>query len=188
MWQYLRTSIQLTYRTKIKSTECASITNQIIHYYKTTINYSIAGYGTIVNSPQLKDISAKLASPGKPGDVARAFVAKQQRIIETVVTTEYRSIINMTIHVYFKQRIGGIEIINADIGVTVNDNGLVVAYNHVSYKPSNVKPLVWLQFTLPQMQTVQQAIINTVFQHLGVSVSTINIVIESLKNKDNVAL
>jgi hypothetical protein len=37
---------------------------------------------------------------------------------------------------------GGIEITNADIGMTVNGNGLIVVYNHVSYKSRNVKPLV----------------------------------------------
>ncbi|KAI8055355.1 Fungalysin metallopeptidase-domain-containing protein [Syncephalis plumigaleata] len=141
----------------------------------------VATVVTIVNSPKLKELSAALASPGKPGVVARNVVAKHLGLTEAVVKSEYVSALTKTAHVYFKQYIGGIEVTNGNIGVTVADSGLIIAYSDVSFKANKAKLAPW-QFTFKELQEAQLALIS-----LPVSPPPVNLAIEPQKRADKSA-
>ncbi|KAI8048009.1 Fungalysin metallopeptidase-domain-containing protein [Syncephalis plumigaleata] len=158
----------------------------------------VAAFATIANSTKLAEASAAFKTLANPGAVAQNFVVKYLEVTEAIPETNYVSALTGTTHIYFKQHIGGIEVTNGDIGVTVTKEKNIVAYSDVSFKadpknpvnvPYKAKLAPWPQFTPQQLQATQLALISTVAQRLGLPVSPppANLAIEPQRRADKSA-
>lgn len=78
-------------------------------------------------------------SAANPQKVALEFVEQRLTDSDYIVKNAYTSKHNGVTHVYLRQRIDGLEVINGDINVNVDKHGNVISYGDSFYKGNNRK-------------------------------------------------
>jgi extracellular elastinolytic metalloproteinase len=63
-----------------------------------------------------------------PQDIALAFAEAELTSSEYVVQSAYKSDLNGVTHVYLRQKVHGLEVLNGDININVNRFGQVISY------------------------------------------------------------
>ncbi|KAF9182408.1 Fungalysin/Thermolysin Extracellular metalloproteinase 5 [Haplosporangium sp. Z 767] len=84
-------------------------------------------------------------SPANPERVALDFVEQRLTTSDYIVKNAYTSKHNGVTHVYLRQRIDGLEVVNGDINVNVDKHGNVISYGDSFYKGSRQKKSLTLK-------------------------------------------
>ncbi|KAG0263979.1 Fungalysin/Thermolysin Extracellular metalloproteinase 5 [Mortierella polycephala] len=84
-------------------------------------------------------------SPANPERVALDFAEQRLTTSDYVVKNAYTSKHNGVTHVYLRQRIDGLEVINGDININVDKQGNVISYGDSFYKGSRQKKSLTLK-------------------------------------------
>ncbi|KAI7867831.1 Fungalysin metallopeptidase-domain-containing protein [Spinellus fusiger] len=114
-----------------------------------------------------------------PLSAALAFVASDITTSDYVVKSSYTSDHNGVTHIYLRQRVGGIEVANADININVGRSGQVLSYGNSFvrslYKTqSTAKPFIWQKVSdgLQSITSSVQGLFNK--EHRGGDYSIVN--------------
>ncbi|KAI8065377.1 Fungalysin metallopeptidase-domain-containing protein [Gilbertella persicaria] len=82
-----------------------------------------------------KDYSA-FTMTDQPEDIAIAFAQSELTNSEFVVTSAYKSDLNGVTHVYLRQIVNGLEVLNGDININIDRFGQVISYGNSFARPS----------------------------------------------------
>ncbi|KAL1914963.1 uncharacterized protein VTP21DRAFT_7668 [Calcarisporiella thermophila] len=88
----------------------------------------------IVDSSSIPQADLSGFSRKKPLDIARDFAKSHLTNSDFVVKNSYKSDLNGVTHVYLRQVVEGLEVINGDINVNVDAKGNIVSYGNSFFK------------------------------------------------------
>lgn len=86
-------------------------------------------YNSLNYAQRQKDY-ASLTMTQQPEDIALAFAESELTKSDYIVTSAYKSDLNGVTHVYLRQIVNGLEVINGDINVNVDRFGDVISYGN----------------------------------------------------------
>ncbi|KAF9174928.1 Fungalysin/Thermolysin Extracellular metalloproteinase 5 [Mortierella sp. AD011] len=95
-------------------------------------------------------------SAANPQQAALDFVEQHLTDSDYIVKNAYTSKHNGVTHVYLRQRIDGLEVVNGDINVNVDKHGNVISYGDSFYKGSRQKSLTIKEWIKKEAESFQE--------------------------------
>ena len=91
-------------------------------------------YATPTWQQRQNDYSA-FTMTDQPEDIAIAFAQAEMTNSEFVVQSSYKSDLNGVTHVYLRQIVNGLEVLNGDININVDRFGKIISYGNSFARP-----------------------------------------------------
>ncbi|KAI3658789.1 hypothetical protein MP638_002589 [Amoeboaphelidium occidentale] len=140
----------------------------------------------ISDNDQIKFAYLSEESQEDPVTIAQKFLMEKLQISEQeyVIMNSYKTESNGVHHIYFKQRIDGIEVENGDANVNIDKNGRVVSYGSSFYqrKPEDVRGF---GASLYEKRITPSEAVESLAKYLGLNVDKSEMAIEETVNSLN---
>ncbi|KAG0208304.1 Fungalysin/Thermolysin Extracellular metalloproteinase 5, partial [Mortierella sp. GBA43] len=108
------------------------------------------------SSPSIWDDVFFTGSAADPTRVALDFVEQKLTDSDYIVKNAYTSKHNGVTHVYLRQRVDGLEVINGDINVNVDKHGNVISFGDSFYKGDHKKSLMFKEWIRKGGESLRQ--------------------------------
>lgn len=95
-------------------------------------------------------------SAADPQRVALDFVEQKLTDSDYIVKNAYTSKHNGVTHVYLRQRVDGLEVVNGDINVNVDKHGNVISYGDSFYKGNHKKEFTIKEWIMKEGESFQE--------------------------------
>jgi len=103
------------------------------------------GYLTAPSNRPVAEIAAEIARDGLPSEQVRALAAAPP--VEFELRRQFENATNGCTHLFFQQRVGGLDLVNADLAVTIDGRGRVLTLADRFVRSAEIESLSLLPTT-----------------------------------------